>query len=126
MTKNRTSWFFYGYAIVLAAFLWLLTTKKVWMFYLFALIFGFAYGAVSTLESPMVAELFGLSSHDAIFGAIFFSDSVGAAIGTIWGGRIFDIIGSYQSAFLACVALSIMSIILVVFLSPITGVRRGR
>ncbi len=38
------------------AFLWLLTTKKVWMFYLFALIFGFAYGAVSTLESPMVAE----------------------------------------------------------------------
>ena len=73
-----------------------------------------------------VAELFGLSSHDAIFGAIFFSDSVGAAIGTIWGGRIFDITGSYQSAFLACVALSIMSIILVVFLSPITGVRRGR
>ena len=108
------------------AFLWLLTTKEVWMFYLFALIFGFAYGAVATLESPMVAELFGLSSHGAIFGAIFFGDSVGAAIGTVLGGRIFDVTGSYQSAFLACVALSIMAIILVVFLRPITGVRRGR
>ena len=74
----------------------------------------------------MVAELFGLSSHGAILGAIFFADSVGTAIGTVLAGMIFDITGSYQSAFLACVALSIMAIILVAFLRPITDVRRGR
>jgi len=115
-----------SFMLMSVAFLWLLTTREVWMFYLFAIIFSFAYGAVSTLESPMVAELFGLSSHGAILGAIFFADSVGTAIGTVLAGMIFDITGSYQSAFLACVALSIMAIILVVFLRPITGVRRGR
>ena len=91
------------------------------MFYLFAFIFGFAYGAVSTLESPVVAELFGLSSHGTIFGAIFFSDSIGGAIGAVLGGRIFDITGGYQLAFIISAALSIIAIILAIFLGPVAS-----
>jgi len=115
-----------SFMLMSVAFLWLLAAKEVWMFYLFAAIFGFAYGAVATLEPPIVAELFGLSSHGVIFGAIFFSDSVGGAVGTVLAGRIFDIIGSYQPAFLVCAALSIVAIILALFLRPITNVRRGK
>jgi len=114
-----------NFTLMSVAFLWLLAAKELWMFYLFAIIFGFSYGAVSTLESPMIAELFGLSSHGIIFGAVFFSDSVGAAIGTVLGGRIFDITGSYQSAFLACAALSVVTIILAMFFRPATGMRKG-
>ena len=115
-----------GFILLSVAFLWLLVAKEAWMFCLFAIIFGFAYGAVSTLESPIVAELFGLSSHGVIFGAVFFSDSVGGAVGTVVAGRIFDIIGSYQPAFLVCAALSIVTIILALFLRTITSVRRGK
>jgi len=41
-------------------------------------------------------------------------------------GRIFDISGSYQSAFLGWAALSIVAIILALFLRPIINVRRGK
>jgi len=112
-----------GFILLSVALAWLMVAKEMWIFYLFAVIFGFAYGAVATLESPIVAELFGLSSHGVIFGAIFFSDSVGGAVGTVVAGRIFDIIGSYQPAFLVCAALSIVAIILALFLKPIASVR---
>jgi MFS family permease len=109
-----------SFVLMTLALLWLLIAKEAWMLYLFSILFGFAYGAVSTLESPMIAELFGLGSHGLIFGVIFFSDSVGGAIGVVLAGRIFDIIGSYQPAFLTCVALSLVSISLFLFLRPIS------
>jgi len=112
-----------GFVLMSVAFLILLVAREVAVFYLYAFVFGFAYGAVSTLESPMVAELFGLSSHGTIFGAIFFSDSVGGAIGAVLGGRIFDITGSYQSAFITCAALSVVAIILAIFLKSVTAAR---
>ena len=94
------------------------------MLYLFATIFGFAYGAVSTLESPLVAELFGLSSHGIIFGVIFFSDSIGGAIGGVLAGKVFDTTGSYQPAFLVCAILYVIAVILSLFLKTTTKVRR--
>ena len=113
-----------GFMLMSISFLMLLAAREVSVFYLFAFTFGFAYGAVSTLESPVVAELFGLSSHGTIFGAIFFSDSIGGAIGAVLGGRIFDITGGYQLAFITCAALSIIAIILAIFLRPVASVKR--
>ena len=111
------------FILMSVALLWLLVTKELWMFYLFAVVFGFAYGGWAALISLMVAELFGLSSLGVILGAVTFGLTIGEAIGPTLAGRIFDITSSYQLAFLICVGLSIIAIILALFLKPIT--RKG-
>ena len=103
------------------ALLWLLVAKEVWMFYLFAAVFGFAWGGLGSIQSPIVAELFGLSSHGVILGFVFFTDCFGGAIGTVLAGRIFDVTVSYQLAFLICAVFSVVCIIFATLLRPVSG-----
>ncbi|MFC1915285.1 MFS transporter [Chloroflexota bacterium] len=99
---------------------WLLVAKELWMLYLFAVIFGFGYGGLSVLPSPIIAELFGLSSHGVIFGVvIMFGGTGGMAIGPFLAGHIFDITGSYQLAFLIYAIISVIGLILVSLLRPV-------
>jgi MFS family permease len=98
------------------AFLWLRFAGELWMLYLFAIVFGISYGGFSTLQSPLIADLFGLRSHGAIFGSVAFAGSVGSALGSLVAGRIFDITGSYNWAFTLCVILLITSLILTISL----------
>ncbi len=110
--------------IILATFLWLLIARELWMLYLFAAVFGFAYGGYGPLIALISAELFGLSSLGVILGVVTFWITIGAAVGPAVAGRIFDITSSYQSAFLACIALSIIAMILILSLRPIANKKR--
>ena len=99
---------------------WLLVARELWMLILFAVIFGFGYGGLSALISPIVAELFGLSSHGVIFGVvIMFGGSAGMAVGPLLAGHIFDITGSYQTAFVMYVVISVIGLILASRLRPV-------
>ena len=109
---------FFIIAIVL---FWLLAAKELWMLYLFATIFGFAYGGFTALESPMVAELFGLGSHGVILGCIGVGATIGGAIGPVLAGYIFDVTGSYYQAFQICAAIAVIGFILTLFLKPIVA-----
>jgi OFA family oxalate/formate antiporter-like MFS transporter len=62
-----------------------------------------------------------LSSHGAIFGIIIFSGTIGGATGPFLAGRIFDVNGSYQLAFLICAALAVAALILALLLRPTTA-----
>ncbi|MFC1995578.1 MFS transporter [Chloroflexota bacterium] len=100
------------------ALAWLMVIKELWMFYLFAAIFGISFGGMSPLRSPVTAELFGLKAHGVILGLAYFSDCIGGVIGPVLAGWIFDMTGSYQWAFLICLALSIVGIMLSSMLRP--------
>lgn len=109
-----------GFVFLSVSLFWLLVAKELWMLYLFAVIYGFGYGGLSTLISPIIAELFGLSSHGVIMGVvIMFGGTGGMAIGPLLAGHIFDITGSYQSAFLMYAAISVIGLILVSRLRPV-------
>jgi cyanate permease len=98
---------------------WLVAAKEVWELYVFAAVFGFGFGGCATSESPLVAGLFGLSSHGLILGVMtLVGFTFGAAIGPLAAGHIFDITNSYQLAFIAAGALSVVGLILTVLLSP--------
>ena len=114
------------FILMTAALLWLPTAKGLGMLYLFAIAFGFAYGGWATLISLIPAELFGLGSLGVILGAVHFSVATGEAVGPTLAGRIFDVTGSYQPAFLVCAALSFIAIILALFLKPTTYARAAR
>jgi len=101
-------------SLMSAALFWLLGAREVWMLYLFAGVFGFAYGGFTALGSPIVAELFGTSSLGVILGATALGATIGDAIGPVLTGMVFDITGGYYLAFLTCAIVSIMAIILTI------------
>ncbi len=107
------------FSMMFFALLWLLFARDLRMFYLFAVIFGLAYGGWGALVSLMVAELFGLASLGVILGSVTLVESTGHAVGPILTGWIFDFTGSYQLAFSVCAAISMISIILALLLRPI-------
>jgi MFS family permease len=108
-----------GLMLASAMLFWLVSVTEVWMFYLFVGVFGIGYGVCFTSESPLVAWLFGVSSHGLLLGIISFGFTIGAAIGPLLTGYIFDVTGSYQVAFLTFAALSAVGLILMVLIRPI-------
>jgi len=99
-------------ALLTLALLWLQLAREEWMLYAFAALYGFAHGGLFALISPVVAELFGLSSHGIILGIVTFSGTVGGTIGPVLAGYIFDITGSYQFDFLVLAAASVIATLL--------------
>ena len=109
------------FVILVIALFWLQAAEELWMLYLFAIMYGFAHGGFFALISPVVAELFGLSSHGVIFGIVNFSSAIGGATGPVLAGRIFDVSGSYNQAFLICAIASVVALILISLLRPAWG-----
>jgi len=104
--------------ILTAALFWLVPVKQLWALYLFTVFFGFAQGGLGTIGSPLLADLFGLTSHGLIYGVINIGHTVGAALGPFLSGYIFDVTGSYRLAFLACAIMGIFGLILAALLTP--------
>lgn len=83
-----------------------------WALFVIVALYGFSHGALFVVVSPTVAEYFGMRDHGAIFGTVLFSGTVGASVGPILAGMLFDRTGSYFWAFvtllgLACIALAL-------------------
>lgn len=108
------------FGILLAALLWLQLARQLWALYLFAGVYGFAHGGFFALFSPALAELFGMKSHGAILGVVVFSGTIGGAIGPFLAGYIFDTMSSYQLAFWSAAAMSIVGLMLMLVLKPIS------
>lgn len=102
--------------VVSIAILWLQFAEPLWMFYIFAILFGFSYGGLVAVNTPITAELFGLKSHGAILGMIIFISTIGGAIGPVLAGRIFDVTDSYKLIFLVCIAFSVISFVFALLL----------
>ena len=109
------------FILISAALFWLVAAKELWMLYLFAAIFGFSEGGGAALYSPIVAELFGLSSHGVILGVAIFGFSIGGTIGPLMAGYIFDVTESYYLAFLICAITCVIGLILTSLLRPISS-----
>lgn len=112
------------FVIAIGTLSWLSRMDRLWMLYLFAAVFGFAYGGEVALGSPMVAELFGMGSHGTIYGAATFGATIGGAIGPEAAGHIFDTNGNYRLAFVICALVAVVGLVLCLLLRP--GVKRSR
>lgn len=76
--------------LVTLAFIWLLFSREVWMFYVFAGAFGLAWGGVAPLLTLVLAELFGVRFLGSIFGASMLIATLGGAIGAPFAGSYID------------------------------------
>ncbi len=101
-----------SFSLMAISFFWLLAARETWELYLFAAILGLSWGGMQVLFSPLVAEVFGLKAHGVILGAAAFGGSIGATLGPLLGGYMFDKTGSYSLVFIICAALSIIAVVL--------------
>jgi MFS family permease len=108
-----------SFVLGLIAFTWLHWARDLSAFYVFAVIFGLAYGGLLSMEAPTVAAIFGLKAHGAILGMVhFLGVACGGAVGPVLAGKIFDYSGSYNLAFLICIICAAAGIILTAALRP--------
>jgi MFS family permease len=114
-----------GAGLMMITLFWLLTAKDLWMLFLFGAVFGFGHGGMATMESPIVAHIFGMRSHGVILGLVFFSDTVGGAIGPFLAGYIFDVTRSYHLAFFLCATLGVVNLIAILLIRPLRSPQRS-
>jgi OFA family oxalate/formate antiporter-like MFS transporter len=79
----------------------LVGAQNLWSFFLLGALFGFGFGAASTIRMAMIVEIFGLRSIGSIIGVIEVAWALGAVTGPIMAGYVFDASGSYTIAFLS-------------------------
>jgi OFA family oxalate/formate antiporter-like MFS transporter len=104
-------------AMLLAgAMLWLLWARELWMFYLFAVMFGLAWGGMGPSSAALIGDTFGLGQLGAILGVLDAGFNTGAALGPLIGGLIFDLRASYFLAFLLGVLVMLVATVLILLI----------
>ena len=97
-------------AVLLAlAMLLLAWIAEPWAFYVFAVAFGFGYSSFSTSVGALVGDVFGAARIGTIFGILELGLGIGAAVGVLVSGAIYDISGSYFYAFLIAAGIWIIA-----------------
>lgn len=79
-----------------------------------SLVFGFGFGGLGALMTPVMAELFGDRNLNSLFGIASISTAFAGALGPYLANLTFDSFGSYIPAFLGMSIVSILSTILFV------------
>jgi len=111
------------FILLISGLLWLQVAGEPWMLYLFAAVYGISHGGIFTAISPIVAEYFGIASHGALFGVVAFSGTIGGSLGPFLVGYIFDITSSYSPAFWLFTLTSILGLVMIILLKPISGMK---
>ena len=75
----------------------------------FAILFGLDYIATVPPTSALAADIFGRRHVGTVFGWIFFSHQVGAALAAYFGGLARVVLGDYQAAFLVAGVLAVLA-----------------
>jgi MFS family permease len=79
----------------------------------FAALFGLNYISTVPATTALTANLYGRRSVGELFGWIFFSHQVGAAVGSTVGGYLYDRFGDYTAAFYSAAVLAFAATIMV-------------
>jgi predicted MFS family arabinose efflux permease len=70
---------------------------------------GFLWLGTVPLTSGLVARVFGVRYLSMLYGVVFASHQLGAFLGAWGGGYAYDVLGSYDSIWLASIALAVFA-----------------
>lgn len=116
---NRPT-FMLSYATTTLVLIWGLVTRDLWGLYLFAIVFGFAWGAQAVLRFAVTAEAFGSVSLGVLMGVLELAAASAGAFGSYFAGYVFDVTGNYYPAFWLGIAVSVVGVTLVWLLRPLS------
>lgn len=84
----------------------------------FALLQGGAVAMNAVILPVLVGRCFGEREFSKIMGLIMVGFAIGILLGPTSAGRIFDKTGSYEMAFLICIACALVSVVLALLIRP--------
>lgn len=93
-------------------------SSQFWQVILFLLTFGLAYGGVIPLMPSIRGEYFGRRAFGTIQGVMAGLVDIGAIVGPLFAGWVFDVSGSYRSAFLAFSLALLLAMLLILVARP--------
>jgi MFS family permease len=105
------------------AMIWLLWTQEFWMFFLFAILFGLGNGGLFSGVTSLLGDTFGLDRIGSILGLLEIGWGLGAGIGPLIAGFIYDTSSSYSLAFILGAASMTAITFLVIMLQPVSSRR---
>jgi MFS family permease len=112
---------YYGFrALSIAALPFILEVP--WLM-LFAVVYGLDWIATVPPTANLTARIYGRGSLGTIYGWIFFSHMLGAAIAAYLGGFFSDLLGDYHMVFISAALLGFLAVALTQRIS-VTGVAR--
>jgi MFS family permease len=88
------------------------------VFYIAAMIHSFAYGGTTPVILTLVGSSFGTRSAGAIIGTLTVAYTIGTATGPFVAGYIFDVTGSYYTAFSVAAITMAAAFILSLLIKP--------
>jgi MFS family permease len=95
-----------------------LGAREVVTFYALALVFGAAYGGVMPLYALLTREYFGERVMGTAYGGVFLISTLGMGLGSVAGGWVFDVFGSYAGMFLGAGAMGGVAALLATTFRP--------
>jgi len=99
------------------ALLLLMCSRDLWMFYTFAIVYGFTWGGFALVTTALIGDIFAMHSIGSIMGVISGGWGFGAAVGPVIGGLLFDVTESYCFSFV----MGIGSILIATLLIALIG-----
>jgi len=73
---------------------------------------GFLWLATVPLTSGIVAQIFGIRYLSTLYGIVFFSHQIGSFLGVWLGGRVYDMVNSYDMVWILAILLGVTAAIL--------------
>ena len=119
---NKPS-FIFSFALTTVSLIIGLAAKDLWLLYIFAFLFGAAWGNQAVLRFSLPSEVFGVASLGVVLGALGMAESGGATFGSYYAGHIFDVFGTYSPVFWIGIGASLAGTLLAAMLKP--SRRRG-
>ena len=101
--------------------IFLLKAGTVEVLFIYALLFGFGYGSMSTMMPYLLADRFGRHILGAVYGMLTFFVSVGGSIGPVMTGWVYDWSGTYTAAWLLNIAVLAIVTLLILALKTADG-----
>lgn len=109
-----------GLALTLQAlaFLGFLGAERLAVFYGAALLFGYSYGAISTLFPAIVGDFFGRSQAGALVGLLFAVAGSMAGWGPLAAGALYDATGGYDLTWRLAAGMNVLALGLLALARP--------
>ena len=95
-----------AYGVIALGILLLTGAKALPVACVFAVVYGFAIGAPLLINPALTAECIGLANFGAVFGVLTLLTTVGAAVGAVLTGVVYDNVGGYLPAFVLFIVLT--------------------
>ncbi len=108
-----------GFLFMTAGMFLLLKATSVPILFIYAVLFGFGYGSMAPTMPYLLADRFGRHILGAAYGMLtFFVVGIGGSLGPIITGYVYDLSGTYTSAWLFNLTILLIVTFLILALKP--------